>query len=100
MERSPMKLMWMLVLGFLIVVVRYAAYGQQTTGEVTGTVTDSSGAVIPGATVKATNNATQQARTTTSNASGNYVMPYLTPGTYTIECQRSGFKLTKNPNIT
>ncbi len=94
-----MKLLWTLVLGFLIVVPHFAAYGQQTTSEVTGTVTDASGAVIPGATVKATNIATQQVRATTSNQSGNYDIPYLAPGDYTIQATKSEFKTESEPNI-
>ncbi len=95
-----MKRYCALLIGVLIAVSNFAAYAQQTTGEVTGTVTDTSGAVIVGATVTASNVATQQIRTTTSNATGNYVIPYLVPGTYNLQCKKTGFKLVKQPNIS
>ena len=55
----------------------------QTAGEgaITGSVTDSTGAVIPGATVTATNAATNVATTRTSSSGGVYVISPLQPGT-------------------
>jgi hypothetical protein len=86
------KMYWTLVVGVCLAVSGWAAYGQQTTGEITGTVTDSTGAVIPDASVKITNTGTQEARTTLSNSTGNYTAPYLTPGTYTVDASKAGFK--------
>jgi len=50
------------------------------TGALTGTVVDAAGAVVPGAQVTATNNATSQANTVTSGAHGSYQFPLLAPG--------------------
>src|SRR5262249_8194835 len=59
---------------------------------VTGRVVDTSGAVLPGVTVTATNVATNVSSTTTSNADGFYSIAYLTPGVYTVAAELSGFK--------
>ena len=96
----PVKLFQRVLFGLLIVSVSsLVAYGQQTTGEITGTVTDSSGAVVPGATVTATDTGTQQVRATTSNNTGNYVLPYLTPAVYILKVQKAGFKLETGQNL-
>ncbi len=95
-----MKIFIKLLIGALTLMPGLAAYAQQTTGEITGTVTDNSGAVIVGASVTATNIATQQARTTTSNSTGNYAIPYLVPGTYNVKTSRSGFKVDEATNLT
>ncbi len=67
------------------------AYAQQT-GEITGTVADSSGAVVAGATITATNTATQQVRNVVTNATGIYSLPFLPPGIYSLRAEKSGFK--------
>jgi carboxypeptidase family protein len=64
----------------------------QTLGTITGEVKDSSGAVIPGATVTVTNTATNATRTTVSNAVGLYDVPALPPGPYTVKSEIDGFK--------
>jgi hypothetical protein len=60
-------------------------------GTIVGTVTDSSGAVVPGATVKITDEATAATRTTTTNDQGYYVIPSLRPSTYSVSVTASGF---------
>jgi hypothetical protein len=57
-----------------------------------GTVTDRTGAVIPGATVTVTDSATHTARTVKSDQSGHYLVEGLRPGTYELEARASGFK--------
>ncbi len=61
-------------------------------GTVTGTVTDKTGAVVPGATVTLTDPSTQETRTATTNSAGLYVLVNVTPGTYDITVTKSGFK--------
>ncbi len=73
---------------------------QQITGSITGTVKDSSGAVVSGATIKATNDATGFSRSVTANAYGDYRVDYLPVGTYTIEVKAQGFKTSLQPAIT
>lgn len=68
-----------------------------TTGDLTGTVTDPSGAVVSGATVTLKSDATGATRTTTSNSSGNYRFSLLQPGAYTITVTASGFSKVESP---
>src|SRR5437763_6436256 len=58
---------------------------QLTTGRITGIVTDSTGAVIVGAIVSARNIATGVVPQTTSSSTGNYLIPDLSIGTYSVE---------------
>src|SRR4029453_5557262 len=64
----------------------------QTLGTITGEVKDSSGGLIPGATVTVVNKSTSATRTTTSNAVGLFDFPSLPPGRYTITTELAGFK--------
>jgi hypothetical protein len=61
-------------------------------GSMNGTVTDPSGAVVPGATVKLTNPATQATRTATTNSTGFYTFTELPPGNYAVTVTATGFK--------
>ena len=65
---------------------------QGTTTRFTGTVTDSSGAAVAGATVTLTNESTNVSLSTTTSASGGYVFDLIQPGTYTVSVEREGFK--------
>ena len=60
-------------------------------GDLTGTVTDPSGAVVSGATVTLTSNSTGATRTTTTNASGAYRFALVPPGTYAVSVSAQGF---------
>lgn len=64
----------------------------QITGLVVGTVKDSSGAVVPGATVTLTNKATNVTQTTTSSETGDFRFPLVPVGTYNIVAELSGFQ--------
>jgi hypothetical protein len=64
----------------------------QTLGTITGEVKDSTGGVVPGATVTVVNKATNATRTTTSNEVGLFDFPALQPGAYTVKSELSGFK--------
>ena len=70
---------------------------QVTSGSIFGSVTDQTGALVPGATVTATAPATGVTRTTTSNSGGTFSLPNLPPGTYTMTVSAQGFNtLTKS----
>ncbi len=71
------------------------ALAQSTLGTVLGTVTDQSGAVVPGATVKITNLDENTSRTLTTNASGNYEAVDIKAGHYSVEVTNTGFKTTR-----
>ncbi|MBZ5505477.1 MAG: carboxypeptidase regulatory-like domain-containing protein [Acidobacteriia bacterium] len=69
----------------------YLLPGQDATGRIVGTVTDSSGAVIPGAHVVVTNPATHVSRETETDGSGAYQVLSLPIGDYTVSADRKGF---------
>ena len=71
----------------------------QTGGEITGEVTDQSGAVAPNVSVTATNTATNVARSTTTNTSGVYSFPDLAPGNYQVKVAAAGFDTVVKTNI-
>ena len=63
----------------------------QQEGSINGTVTDPSGGVIAGAHVTVTNEATHTGQESTTNSSGDYTVPGLLAGQYTVSVQASGF---------
>ncbi len=67
------------------------AAGQATTGAIVGTVTDTSGAVVPDATVTVTNTDTNQSQVVKTDAGGNYNVEALVPSTYNVAVQKEGF---------
>jgi hypothetical protein len=73
---------------------------QGSSGELTGTVVDASGAVIPGALVVATEQATNVSSKTTSSSAGVYTFPTLPPGTYNIVASRDGFQTERVQGVT
>ena len=68
-----------------------SAYGQATSGQITGTITDASAAAIPGASVSISNQGTGLKRQAESNERGAYAFPLLPPGIYRISVVKSGF---------
>ena len=68
------------------------ALGQETRGAFTGRVHDVTGGVVPGAEVEALHLATGTKTTTAANDTGNYLIPYLSSGTYQITVTKAGFK--------
>src|SRR5947209_10710850 len=65
---------------------------QQITGDITGVVTDSTGAVLPNVTVTASNADTGLSRSATTSESGNFRIPLLPIGTYKVSANATGFK--------
>ena len=68
-------------------------------GSISGTVTDTTGAVIPGATITATQAGTGLAQKTTSSAEGTYVFPALAPSVYTLSAAHDGFEAYKEKDL-
>ncbi|MEK7407981.1 MAG: TonB-dependent receptor [Acidobacteriota bacterium] len=68
-------------------------------GTILGTVTDETGAVIPGARVTLKNLGTNEVKEAASDEVGNYIFPALLPGTYSIEVSRGGFKTQVVSNV-
>jgi hypothetical protein len=82
----------------LLCVFGAGAFGQ--TAQITGTITDQSGAVVPGAKVVATNINTGVARDSVANEAGNYLITALLPGQYRVTAQAGGFKQMEREQIT
>ena len=80
------------VFSLILVAAIAPAYAQETRGQIRGRVADSSGAVVVGASVNVRNVDTNVRTEGQSNATGDYVLPYLLPGTYTLTAEQPGFK--------
>lgn len=85
---------WLALL-LVINIANSPLFAQNTTADVVGTVTDSSGAVIPGATVELTNVDTQEKRVVTSGGGGEYTFTLLKPSRYSLTVTAAGFKVFK-----
>src|SRR6266480_2436075 len=68
-------------------------------GSISGVVTDSSGALVNGANVTATNTETGVQTSVKTDSKGFYNFPALQIGTYTVEAQQTGFKTVRQPGL-
>lgn len=82
------------LLCFSILLISLSLSAQQT-GTISGRVTDSSGASLPGVTVEAVTNVSPQPRVTVTNEAGDYQLPALQPGTYTVTYSLAGLQDAK-----
>ncbi len=80
------------LLAVVLLLLAMPAMHAQTTAQISGTVTDTTGAVIPGATVTLVNDATQDTRVVKTNGAGLYSFPALLPSSYTIKVTAKGFE--------
>lgn len=78
----------------------HLAFAQTPTASVTGIVQDSTGAVVPGAHITIMAVDTGVKRETESNTSGNYAVPLLNPGNYTISVTKDGFRPISRSGVT
>ena len=76
----------------LVLAVAATARAQTATGQITGTVKDTSGAVVPGVTVTVTSELTGSKRETTTGQTGNYVVPLLPVSVYSVTAEMQGFR--------
>jgi hypothetical protein len=83
----------------LILGLGASANAQSITGTLVGTVTDQQGAVVPGATIKATAVDTGLAHTAISNAQGEYRIEYLAVGNYVVEVKAKSFKTFRQEGV-
>lgn len=86
-----------MLLGAMFLLLALSAgnlYAQQYSGTIVGTVTDSSGAAISGATVTAVSTGTNATYTATTSGQGNYVLAQVPGGTYRVTISQGGFKET------
>lgn len=77
-----------------ILTAAFSTFAQTTTGRLVGTVSETDGAVIPGATVVLTDTQTGKERTATTNGEGSYSFPNLDVGLYSVKASSGGFKTT------
>ena len=75
-----------------LVVMNVVSTAQTATGQITGTVRDASGAVMPGVKVVVSNQQTGLTRETKSGSNGDYVVPLLPAGPYVVTAEQTGFK--------
>ena len=97
MMRKRSLALWAL----LLVLATGTMFGQAgATGSISGTVTDSSGAVLPNVKVTVTNTATNQAYHTVTTSAGDYSAQSLSPGVYTVTAETAGFEKSKTSSFT
>ena len=89
MRQSSRRLVWALA---LTLVASMPAFAQFERGTISGTIKDAQGGVMPGVTVTATNQQTQQTASATTDDSGFYTFPNLQPGRYNMSAELQGFK--------
>ena len=75
------------------------AQSQDARGNIVGRVLDPSGAVVPSTEVRGVNDATGVAVSVKTNDAGNYVLPFLSPGMYTVTAELQGFRKFERKNI-
>jgi hypothetical protein len=101
MLREKCRVLWWIHLTLLIMpalpAVANAQIGQ---AQITGTIKDSSGGVIPGAAVSVVNERTASVRIAVSNERGYFVIPGLRPSTYTIRASATGFAVAEMKGIS
>ena len=92
------RLVWMCAIAALLA-APLSGWAQQTTGNLRGTVTDDTGAVLPGVTVTLRGRAVPGAPTSITNESGVFRFPNLPPGTYDITVELAGFATSTQTGI-
>lgn len=97
---KPSRLTLWLTVVSLCLVCSTVLFAQGTGGRIIGRVADSSGAVLAGVKVTATNEATGISRETATNGSGDYGFPEVPVGTYTLSFDLQGFKTNVRKGIT
>src|SRR5712691_1792398 len=83
----------------LLLAIAAPVHAQTPSGEISGTVVDSSGLSVPGVTVTLTNPATNVVRVVQTNESGLYVISAIPPGTYDLKAELSGFRTVERRSI-
>ncbi|PYX36628.1 MAG: hypothetical protein DMG81_15750, partial [Acidobacteria bacterium] len=97
---SPFKGMRVLGITLTTFLLSAIAFSQSVNGRILGTVTDSTGAALPGATITITDTQRGTTRNLTADDSGAYVAPNLLPGVYKVRAEAKGFKTVERVNIT
>ena len=104
MKNSTRKTLAIFALRFLFIIAFVAGFAcplpaQTFYGSIVGTVTDATGAVVPGGTVSLTNLGTAERKTAVTDSAGNYQFVNLVPGRYRVDVEQSGFKHFRRDEI-
>src|SRR5947207_5857222 len=94
-----MKNIQYLFMSMALCAIATISYAQNVTGSIGGVVRDPSGAVVPGATVRATNTGTSATFQAASNSEGQYAIRTIPIGEYKMEVEASGFKKFETTGI-
>lgn len=87
------------VVSWSLLLVVPSASAQVTSGTITGTVTDSSGASLPGVKITITNVQKNDSKDYTTDEAGAYNAPFLIPGTYRVAAEKAGFKRATSTDV-
>lgn len=100
-SRAQISLFGVIALNLTIILFTggAAAFAQETRGSIIGTISDASGAVVPGVAVTITNAGTNVSTEVTSNESGSFEAPFLQPGTYSVSAAAPNFKKFVQQNV-
>ena len=98
--KNPVVLCAAVVLALTCIVCAPQAAGQAVYGSIFGTITDPSGAAVPGAKVTVTSATKGTSVETTTNSDGNYSVTHLIPDSYNVRAEGSGFKAFELKNIS
>ena len=93
MNRCHVKRFLVVAAALLSLTLSTQAYSQSSNATVSGTVSDGSGALIPGVSVTATNTGTTITSATVSNEAGAYNLAGLLPGLYKVSAELPGFQI-------
>ena len=93
------RFMRRLVLPLILVGLTLPLLAQVDTGTIQGVVRDGTGAVVPGAKVKISNEGTSFSQSTQTSTAGTYIFTPLRIGTYTVEAQQPGFKKERRTGL-
>ena len=98
--RGVASFRFVLMIPILLLICSAGAVGQLSgKGQINGTVTDTSGAAIPGAQVAVKSRQTSLSTTTTTTSSGDFSLPTLDPGDYTVTISANGFEKLVQENV-
>jgi hypothetical protein len=86
-----------MTLCFVVLVLLTPAWGQEFRGSIAGTITDPTGAIVPGTIVTATG--PQQTYTATTGNNGQFLIPFVQPATYSVKIMHQGFKTEERTNV-
>ncbi len=95
-----MRGFWIVAFAALALAISPLAFGQSSNGTISGTAADTSGGVLPGVTVTATNTSTGIVATATTNSAGIYNFLSVQPGSYKVSAEMKGFQTKTFTNVS